>query len=415
MSVECFRLTHIHLYTTLSAAMIGHVDADCFYVSAERVRYPHLKGMPVAVLGNHGACVIAKSYEMKAAGVPTGCAIWDAVPFCPDAIFVKRDFQWYETLSRRMLAIVQEFSPCVEFYSIDESFFTALEPTQECAARLQGGIMRRVGVPVSVGIAPTKTLAKLISDTSKPFGCGVVNDDADRQELLRDKPVTDITGIAKRSAAHLATHGIETCEQFAAADRAFIRWLLTKRGEDLWWELNGTSVLPVQVKRPEHKFISRGGSIGRASCDRERVTAFVVRNVERLVEALAHYKVCCDQLTLSLLFTEYPERSLRSSLLGSRADFEALLEAALYLLPRAWQPRSASVHYMHVIAGGLRPAAQRQRSLFEESTLVDIKHAINNKMGRFALRSAATLPLVDVYGDCANNYDICDIYGKSCF
>ena len=115
------------------------------------------------------------------------------------------------------------------------------------------------------------------------------------------------------------------------------------------------------------------------------------------------------------MFTEFPERKTRCSLLGSRADFEALLEAALYLLPKTWQPPSASVHYMHVIAGKLRPAAQRQRSLFEESKLADIKHRINNEMGRFAIRSGATLPLVDVYGDCANNYDICDIYGKSCF
>lgn len=395
--------------------MIGHVDADCFYVSAERVRYPHLKGMPVAVLGNHGACVIAKSYEMKAAGVPTGAPIWETVPICPDAVFVKRDFVWYESLSRRMLAIVQEVSPRVEFYSIDEQFFKAVQPTQDFAKQLQGDVLKRVGVPVSIGIAPTKTLAKLISDSSKPFGCGVISDESDRRQLLRDLPVTEITGVARRRATHLADHGIATCEQFADADRAFIRWLLTKSGEDLWWELNGTPVIPIEVKRPEHKFIARGGSIGRASCDFERVQAFVVRNVERLVEALAYYKVVCDQLTLSLLFTEFPERKVRCSLLGSRADFEALLEAALYLLPRTWQPPSASVHYMHVIAGKLRPAAQRQRSLFEESQLADIKHTINNEVGRFAVRSGATLPLVDVYGDCANNYDICDIYGKSCF
>lgn len=395
--------------------MIGHVDADCFYVSAERVRYPHLKGMPVAVLGNHGACVIAKSYEMKAAGVPTGGAIWEAVPICPEAVFVKRDFKWYETLSRQMLAIVQEVSPRVEFYSIDEQFFKAVEPNHSFAEQLQDDVLRRVGVPVSIGIAPTKTLAKLISDSSKPFGCGVISDDADRIHLLRDTPVSEVTGIARRRAQHLADHGIHTCEEFANADRAFIRWLLTKSGEDLWWELNGTPVIPIQVKRPGNKFIARGGSIGRASCDHQRVQAFIVRNVERLVEALAYYKVACDQLTLSLLFTEFPERSVRSSLLGSRADFESLLEAALYLLPKTWQPPSASVHYMHVIAGKLRPIAQRQRSLFDESKLADIKHNINNEVGRFALRSAATLPLVDVYGDCANNYDICDIYGKSCF
>jgi len=400
--------------------MIGHVDADCFYVSAERVRYPHLVGMPVAVLGNHGACVIAKSYEMKAAGVPTGGAIWDAVPVCPNAVFVKRDFRWYEVLSRRMLALVQEISPQVEFYSIDESFFTANDANHAAAVRLQQAMLQRVGVPVSIGIAPTKTLAKLVSDSSKPLGCGVISCEADRLAILRDRPVTDITGIAKRSAQRLAAQGITTCEQLASADRALVRWLLTKRGEDLWWELNGTSVLPVQTKRPEHKFISRGGSIGRASNDYERVKAFIVRNVERLVEALDYYKLVCDQLTLSLLFRDSPERASRRSLLGSTADFERLACAAIEMMPGTWQPRYAMVHYMHVIAGSLWQRSNRQLGLFDDdlhqtAAIADTKRRINDRVGRFALRTGSTLPLSDVYADPANEYDICDIHGKMCF
>src|SRR5438552_4925854 len=106
--------------------IVGHVDADCFYVSAERVRDGFLMDLPVAVLGNQGACVIAKSYEMKAVGVRTGEPIWDALKKCPHGIYLKRDFRWYEVLSRRMLAIVREFSPQVEYYSIDEFFFSAL-------------------------------------------------------------------------------------------------------------------------------------------------------------------------------------------------------------------------------------------------------------------------------------------------
>ena len=395
------------------AAMIGHVDADCFYVSAERVRFPHLAGVPTCVLGNHGACIIAKSYEAKAAGITTGQPIWEALPVCPQAVYVKRDFRWYEVLSRRMLDLVRAISPRVEFYSIDESFFTVDDPG--IAKPLQAAILRKVGVPVSIGIAPTKTLAKLCSDSSKPNGCLVVASDKERLRLLHGLSVTEVTGIARKTAAKLAVHRIKTCEQFAKADRAFIRWLLTKTGEDIWWELNGTSVLPVQVARPRHKFISRGGSIGKASRDPSRVHAFVVRNVERLVEALAYYRLCCDHLILSLLFTDAPERSVRASLLGSRSDFDAILESALHLLPLAWQPPGAFVHYMHVIAGDLRPLVKRQRSLFEQPQLVDVKHAINDAVGRFALRSAATLPLRDVYGDAANSYDICDIYGKSCF
>jgi nucleotidyltransferase/DNA polymerase involved in DNA repair len=395
--------------------MIGHVDADCFYVSAERVRYPHLRGMPLGVLGNHGACIISKSYELKAAGVHTGMAIWDALDLCPNAVYVKRDFRWYEILSRQMLGIVREFSPRVEFYSIDEQFFSVVSKPRATAQELQQTILNRVHVPVSIGVAPTKTLAKLISDSQKPFGCGVVTSDAERRQLLRECSVEDIPGIGQRSAQALDQYGIRTCEQFADADRAFIRWLLTKRGEDLWWELRGESVIPVEIARPNHKFISRGGSIGKASRDPRRIHAFLVRNVERLVEALSHYRICCDHLLLTLTFTDHPERTTRSSLLGSRADFEALLHAARYLLPRTWQPSDATIHYMDVIAGGLRPIVNRQQSLFEQPQFADIKHQINQSVGRFALRSAATLPLVDVYGDAANEYDICDIYGKRCF
>jgi DNA polymerase V len=395
--------------------MIGHVDADCFYVSAERVRYPHLNGMPIGVLGNHGACIIAKSYELKAAGVYTGMAIWDALSLCPTAVYVKRDFRWYEILSRQMLDIVREHSPQVEFYSIDEQFFVALNDARTLAKRLQDQILAHVHVPVSIGIAPTKTLAKLISDSKKPFGCGVITTDSERRALLRQCTVEDIPGIGQRSAQALDSHGIRTCEQFANADRAFIRWLLTKRGEDLWWELCGESVIPVEITRPKHKFISRGGSIGKASRDPRRIHAFLVRNVERLVEALTYYRICCDHLMLTLTFTDHPERTMRSSLLGSCADFESLLQAAIYLLPRTWQPTSATVHYMDVIAGGLRSIANRQQSLFGQTEYMDVKQKINQAVGRFAIRSGATLPLVDVYGDAANEYDICDIYGKRCF
>ena len=97
----------------------GHHDADCFYVSAERVRFPFLLAKPVGVLGNQGACVIAKSYEMKAAGVKTGDPVWEAVVKCPQGVYLKRDFRWYEVLSRKMLAAVRELSPAVEFYSVD--------------------------------------------------------------------------------------------------------------------------------------------------------------------------------------------------------------------------------------------------------------------------------------------------------
>jgi nucleotidyltransferase/DNA polymerase involved in DNA repair len=398
---------------------IGHIDADCFYVSAERVRFPHLHDLPVGVLGNHGACIIAKSYEMKACGVTTGMPIWDAVPLCPDGIYVKRDFTWYETLSRMLLKTVKAASALVEYYSIDEMFFSVERPTEQHARDLQRRVFDMIGVPVSIGIAPTKTLAKLASDTNKPFGYHVVGDNDARLEMLQGLAVTEITGIARRSAKKLAEHGIATCDQFAAADRRLIRKLLTKRGEDLWWELNGHSVMRIAPTRPRHKFIARGGSLGRATSDAARLRAFVVRNTERLVEALNYYQLGCDQLILELSFKPSGRGVLRESLMTTAWRFEELSLAALRLLDRLWAS-GRMVHYMHVIAGRLRDRRHAQRSLFclgdeREETIDRLKHQVNEAIGRFALRSGATLPLADVYGDAANAYDICDIYGKSCF
>jgi len=167
---------------------VGHLDADCFYVSAERVRDSFLEKKPVGVLGNQGACVIAKSYEMKEAGVKTGEPIWEARVKCPMGVYVKRDFRWYEILSHQIKDIVSDMSPRVEYYSIDEFFFLttpmAGRSFDETARALRDKVTAETRVPVTVGIARTRTLAKLISDAAKPFGALAVLEPADEVELL---------------------------------------------------------------------------------------------------------------------------------------------------------------------------------------------------------------------------------------
>ncbi len=248
----------------------------------------------------YGVCVIAKSYELKATGVKTGTPIWEAKELCPDAIFVKRDFRLYDLITHRMLDIIKSISSTVEFYSVDEQFFATDETSQAFVEDLQQTILKQVGVPVSVGLARSKTLAKLVTKAYKPFGCGVVVSESERRDLLTGLDVTQICGIASRNAKRLADYGIFTCDQLADADRRVIRRILKKPGEDIWYELNGDPVKPILTKRPAHKFVSRGGSIGKASNDWRRVHAFVVRNVERLVEALAYYHYAAKQLSLEL-------------------------------------------------------------------------------------------------------------------
>ena len=275
---------------------VAHLDADCFYVSAERVRHPCLKGKPCGVIGNQGACVIAKSYEMKARGVKTGEAIWDALKKCPEGIYMKRDFRWYEVLSRKMLAMVRARSEAAEFYSIDEFFFST-DADERKARDIQRAIRNDVGLPVTIGFGRTRTLAKLFSDTAKPFGVRVVADRATERELLGKLAIEEVSGVDRRRGAKLAERGISTCLDFADADRRLIRSLLTKTGEDLWWELNGQAVTPIRPDRPAHQFLSRGGSLGGATANPDVIRGWLSRNAERLVEELEFHEVKAGTLT----------------------------------------------------------------------------------------------------------------------
>jgi nucleotidyltransferase/DNA polymerase involved in DNA repair len=403
-------------------SLIGHLDADSFYVSAERVRDPFLLGKQVAVLGNQGACVIAKSYEMKRAGVKTGEPIWEAKKKCPDGVYIKRDFRWYEVLSRAMHATLQQLSPTLEYYSIDEFFFEVLHDPkytpQATAVAIRDRVSQAVGVPVTVGIGRSKSLAKLFSDTAKPFGARAAVDRAEEEALLEKLPVTEISGIASRRAARLAEHGITTCLEFARAERRLIRMLLTAIGEDLWWELNGTPAVKLCTERPPHKMIARGGSLGESTADPDRLHAWMVRNLERLIEELEFYAVKAGRLHLWLGYTASGGMSAAAPLLAPTDRFDLLLDACRFAVERSWN--GAAVNRMHLMASQLARPSFVQRGLFEPpaeqaAAVAEIKREVNAKCGRFSLRSGATLPLTEVYSDAAQIFDICDVRGKMCF
>jgi DNA polymerase V len=404
---------------------VGHLDADCFYVSAERVRDDFLLGKPVGVLGNQGACVIAKSYEMKAAGVATGMPIWDALVKCPAGVYVKRDFRWYEILSRLMLGLVRDWSPRVEYYSIDEFFFAATpargQTYQELAEAIRDAIREGVGVPVTVGIARTRTLAKLISDMAKPNGALAVLDRGAEEALLADRPVTEITGIAGRRAARLSPWGILTCLDLARADRRLVRSLLTAAGEALWWELNGEAVQPIQPRRPAHKALARGGSFGESTAEPVVLYAWLIRNLERLIEELEYHGVAAGRLTVSLNYKDGRTGVGQATLPVPSDRFDVLLDVARPCIRRAWIPRALASH-MHLIAEDLTARGDCPLALFDPperraraEAVARLKREVNARHGRFVLRSAATLPLAAIYRDTANEYDICDIRGKMCF
>ncbi len=237
--------------------------------------------------------------------------------------------------------------------------------------------------------------------------------------LLERLPVTEVSGIANRRAARLEPHGITTCLDLALADRRLVRSLLTITGEALWYELNGEAVLPFYTERPPHKMLSRGGSLGGPNEQPERVYAWLVRNLERLVEELEFHVVRAGALSVYILHKDGSDGFARILLPSHTDRFDLLLEAARAALEKAWCPDRPAVR-MHLLASQLRRPGCIQLGLFDPPaeqarTVAELKREVNAEMGRFALRSGATLPLADVYRDEAQGYDICDIRGKICF
>ena len=403
-------------------SLVGFGDADSFYASAESVRRPWLTGLPVGVLGNQGACVIARNYPMKRHGVKVGEPVWEAKAKCPDGVYVKRDFRWYESLSRRMLAEVGTFSPKVEYYSIDEFFWEGHRASgqnyQQTAETVREHIKQSTGLPMTVAYARTRTLAKLFADTAKPYGAVAVEDADQEVELLAKLPVTEIAGIARRRAARLEPHGIKTCLDLRKANGLLVKSLLTISGHDLWRELNGHRAVPIRPNRPRQKMIARGGSLAGRVDSPHTLYGWLVRNLERLIEELLYHEVRPSTLTVAIAYHEADAASATLRLPVPSDRFDQLLEVARMALKRCWRERTTATH-MHIIASGLRRGPWQQ-SLFDPpdaklETLTRVKREINEQLGRWILRSGSTLWANDWYEDPANEHEVCDIRGKFCF
>lgn len=399
--------------------IIGHVDADCFYVSCERVRDRRLEGKPVGVLGNQGACVIARSYEMRPYGVKVGMPIWKAKQLCPEGVYIKRDFQWYEIISRQMQEILHTLSDTVEYYSVDESFvdFGVFSgDLQQLASHIQEKTLKEVGVPVSVGIATTRTLAKIASEKNKPMGTQVVRME-DLKNFLSQCSPAEIPGIGRKLIQRIGH--LKTIADYINEPQENIRRLLHKPGEELWYELQGVSLYPIRAKRPERKVISRGGSIWGHHTDRWYIWGFLIRNLERFVNQLIKEEIEINELTLLLVTSQGLTFKGVEKLPDYTNAYSWLMKGLQSIFQKTFRPGS-TYSYVHIIAGNLRPALKKQLNLFVEEDekqkqLFLVKQKLNQKYGPFTVRSGATAHVPQVFEDETSNYEICDIDGKICF
>lgn len=229
---------------------IVHIDGDAFFASCEQAVDPTLKGKPV-ITGRERGIASAVSYEAKAFGVRRGMPIYEIRKICPDIIWLSSDYETYSLFSKRMFSIVRRYTPMVEEYGIDECFaeLTGLERTKktsysDVAKSIKAEIQRELGITFSVGLAPTKVLAKVASKWKKPDGLTAIS----MQEIpqfLHKLPTEAIWGIGHRTAPKLARHKIFTALDFAQRPEWWIKENVHKPYQELWYELRGVSVLPI--------------------------------------------------------------------------------------------------------------------------------------------------------------------------
>lgn len=227
--------------------MIGLVDCNNFFASCERVFNPSLNGRPIVVLSNNDGCVIARSEEVKKLGVRMG------VPFYQIKELIRKEniavfssnYTLYGDLSRRVMSILAEQVPEIDVYSIDEAFLdlSGIDNLSEFGQKLVKTTARSSGIPVSLGIAPTRTLAKLANRFAKKYPAYnrvcIIDSEEKRIKALQKTKVGDIWGIGRRTTKTLEYYGVNTAYDLTQKSRSWVRSKMTVVGERTWLELQG--------------------------------------------------------------------------------------------------------------------------------------------------------------------------------
>jgi DNA polymerase V len=274
--------------------MIGLLDANNFFVSCERVFRPDLLNKPVVVLSNNDGNVVARSNEVKAMGVPMGAPYFKIKKLLEahNTTVFSSNFALYGDISSRMMVLVESLVPKVEIYSIDEVFidFAGIKDVLALAHHLRAYIWQALGVPTSLGIAKTKTLAKVANHLAKRRGeyrsvCQLA-DPAKVEEALRELPIKEIWGIGYRLAERLKAEGIETALQLKNVDPRWMRRHFTVVGERLVQELNGLSCLTLEDVQAPKKSIQVSRSFGKPITAFDDLRSMVATYASRLAQKL---------------------------------------------------------------------------------------------------------------------------------
>jgi DNA polymerase IV len=314
-----------------------HADVDSFFASVEQRDDRRLRGRPVIV---GGGVVLAASYEAKAYGVRTAMGGRQARRLCPHAVVVRPRMSAYSEASKAMFAVFEDTTPLVEGLSIDEAFLDVrgLErlagAAPEIAERLRWRVRDEVGLPITVGVARTKFLAKVASGVAKPDGLLVVPA-RDELAFLHPLPVERLWGVGRVTAEKLHTRGIHTVGQVAGLDEAVLVYLLGRAsGRHLHALAHNRDPRVVRTGRRRGSIGSQR-ALGRSPRTLADVDAVVVALVDRVARRLRTGRRVCRTVVLRLRFADFTRATRSLTLPQATSGTETILEAARGLLAAA--------------------------------------------------------------------------------
>lgn len=308
---------------------IALVDCDSFFVSCEQKRKTSLKGKPVCVLSNSEGCVISRSKEAKLMGVRMGEPYFMAKKEHPKAIYITADHEYYSYVSNEVMAILKDFSPYVQIYSIDEAFVDLTGLTRlykknykKLAIYLREKILQEVDIPVSIGVSSSKSLAKLASDKSKNMKEGVfLIGKCKIHNELKNTKIEEIWGIGRRLTKNLKRYGILTAEELVQKEDKWLDAIIGIHGIQMRHELLGEMISPVtnDIKIP--KSIQNTRAFGIFTSDFNFIKNELNRHIHSSCRKLRSYNLKCRKVGVMLRTKDFKVYYKDKELL-SAIDFE---------------------------------------------------------------------------------------------
>jgi DNA polymerase V len=390
-----------------SVRQLALIDCNNFYVSCECLFRPDLAGRPVVVLSNNDGCVVSRSNEAKALGVKMGQPWFQLKGLAAEhnILALSSNYALYADLPNGVMSLLSEFSPRDEVYSIDECFvdLTGISELRRVSYAMRERVMRWTGIPVCVGIGPTKTLAKLANFVAKkhPRSKGVFNfnalTDQQKSKLLTGIPMDEIWGVGRRLAPRLASYGVTTAEDLRIAYTPTLRAEFGVVVENIQRELQEIGCVDLEEVAPLRQQIIASRSFGNPVQDIGAIKAAISLFVEN-----ACAKLRAQQSTAALLQVFLRTNSFRSDLpqyhpslaipFVRPTDSSLLINRwAATLVDQMWRPGYA-YKKAGVVLSEISPNTVVQEDLFAEpapapeSTLMSVLDKVNKRYGRGVLR-----------------------------